>query len=320
MDFALSDEQTTLVEAVQSILEDHAELSQSERHSYFHYDQRLQDALTDNGFLDVGRQIGSVEAVLVIIEAARLPAVVEVAGTALIAAKLMPERSVDGPVAVIAAPGFAKAHRNLPIARTLFVEHGADVVVLPSDAVQVEAVENSIYAYPYGRFVEPPDLSAGEKLIGMANRLRHWSRVALAAEVTGAGQSALAFTIDHVKQRHVFGRAVGSFQAVQHRLAQCHFVLQGLQYLTLRAAWSGSPEHADQAACYAQQHIRKIVVDLHQFNGAMGVTNEHLLHYWTYRLRALQSEAGGADGSALALASLHWGEAGSVANAACTAS
>ena len=59
---------------------------------------------------------------------------------------------------------------------------------------------------------------------------------------------------------------------------------------------------ADVAACYAQQHVKKLVVDLHQFSGAMGVTNEFALHLWTYRLRALQSEGGGMVESALDIA------------------
>ena len=41
----------------------------------------------------------------------------------------------------------------------------------------------------------------------------------------------------------------------------------------------------------------------------MGVTTEHLLHFWTYRLRALQAEAGGTYGAALDLADKLWGSA-----------
>ena len=63
---------------------------------------------------------------------------------------------------------------------------------------------------------------------------------------------------------------------------------------------------ADVAACYAQHHVKKLVVDLHQFTGAMGVTNEFALHLWTYRLRALQTEAGGMDASALDVVRDRW--------------
>jgi hypothetical protein len=79
-----------------------------------------------------------------------------------------------------------------------------------------------------------------------------------------------------------------------------------LHYLALRAAWSGESYDADVAACYAQQHVKKLLVDLHQFSGAMGITNEFLLHFWTYRLRALQSEAGGVIEAALDVVRERW--------------
>jgi alkylation response protein AidB-like acyl-CoA dehydrogenase len=184
-------------------------------------------------------------------------------------------------------------------------ESGADVVVVRVEAKDVETTP-SIYAYPFGRFRTLPDLTRGRRIVGAATKLRQWWRVALAAECSGAAQSAIALTIDHVTNRQVLGRPVGAYQSVQHRLVQCHMVAQGIHFLTLRAAWSGDAAHADEAACYAQQHVQKFMVDLHQFNGAMGVTNEHLLHFWTYRLRALQSEVGGSHGAAQSIARARW--------------
>jgi hypothetical protein len=49
--------------------------------------------------------------------------------------------------------------------------------------------------------------------------------------------------------------------------------------LALRAAASGNP--LDAAATYAQQPIQKVLFDVHQFNGAMGMTTEHQLHFWS---------------------------------------
>jgi hypothetical protein len=45
---------------------------------------------------------------------------------------------------------------------------------------------------------------------------------------------------------------------------------------------------------------------MHQFNGALGITLEHPLHYWTYRLTALQAELGGSSRQALAAAQHLW--------------
>jgi acyl-CoA dehydrogenase-like protein len=306
VNFELTDEQQALVGALQAILRDHAELPQSARLQYHFHDQKLQHALLENGFLEAGRHLGALEAALIVLETARLPATVEVGASVLVAPKVLADEPVVGPVALLCAGRLAKAHRNLSIARTALVDMGEDAAILNVDPDDVEVVE-SVLAYPFARFKKVPDLRSARRMAGTGPVLRQWWRVALAAEFSGAAQSAVAFAVDYVKQRKVFGHAVGAFQSVQHRLVQCHMVAMGAQYLTLRAAWSGEPAHADLAACYAQQHVKKLVVDLHQMNGAMGITTENLLHFWTYRLRALQAEAGGAVESAVDIAAERWG-------------
>jgi hypothetical protein len=308
MDFQFTEEQSALVAAVQGILQDHRELPQSARLRSYCFDSKLQTLLDENGYLNAGREWGALEAALVVIEVARIPSVVEVAASALVAPKLLGDEQVVGPVAILCGRDLARAHRNLPVARTALIDLGDDVAVVPVDGENVTSVP-SILAYPYGRFVRLPDLGDARKLRGQGPALRHWWRVALAAESAGAAQSAVASTVNHVKQRHVFGHPVGAFQTVQHRLVQCHMAATALHYLALRAAWSGDPSDADVAACYAQQHVKKLLVDLHQFSGAMGITNEFLLHFWTYRLRALQSEAGGMIEAALDVVRHRWVQA-----------
>jgi alkylation response protein AidB-like acyl-CoA dehydrogenase len=305
MNFQLSEEQSALVASVQSILQDHSELPQSARAASHWYDAELQRLLTENGYLDAGRELGSLEAALVVIEAAKIPAVIEAAATALVAPQLIGSEQVTGPISILSGRELSRAHRNLPIARTAFIDLGDDVAVLSVEADNVERVP-SILAYPYGRHIPIPDLRGARRLRGQGAKLRHWWRVALAAESAGAAQAAIALTLNHVKQRHVFGHPVAAFQSVQHRLVQCHMAATALHYLSVRAAWSGLVYDADVAACYAQQHVKKIVVDLHQFAGAMGVTNEFSLHLWTYRLRALQTEAGGMIEAALNVARNRW--------------
>jgi hypothetical protein len=305
MNFQLNDEQAALVSAVQEILQDHAELPQSARIKSCWFNANLQQLLTDNGYLNVGRELGPMEAALVSIEAAKMQALTEVAVSALVVPALFGDEVIEGPVAIVNGRNLTQAHRNLPIARTALVDLGDDVAVLPIQAETVEAVP-SIFAYPYGRFKRAPDLSGARRLRCRSDLLRHWWRVALAAESAGAAQAAVEFTLNHVKQRHVFGHPIAAFQTVQHRMVKCHMVATALYFLSLRAAWSGLSYDANVAACYAQQNVKKLVVDLHQFTGAMGVTNEFALHLWTYRLRALQSEAGGVVEAALDVARDRW--------------
>jgi len=312
MDFQLSDDQQALVAALQAILRDFADLPQAERLSHAYFSAGLQRTLGQNGFLDAATGMGALEAALVIHETAKVLPAVDTMGRGLVAPLLGIEGPGERPVALACAGDLGKAIRNLPVAATLLVDCGDDVVVLEvaSDAVEPVA---SVFAYPYGRFRTAPDLAAGRRLAGKGPLMRQWWRVGLAAEIAGASDAAIAFTVDYVKQRQVLGRAVGSYQVVRHRLTQRYGHAKSGFYLAMRAAWSGAAIDADIAACHAQSGIRDLLFDLHQFNGGMGVTNEYALHFWTYRIRALQAEAGGLNASALDIADRRWGAGSGVA-------
>ncbi len=307
MDFDLTDSQQALVSSLQSMFAPYGEIPDAGRglKSYFAAD--LQQKLVNGGFFDAARDAGNLEAALVVMEAARLPVTVETGASALVAPNLL-DAPLAGPIALLAGD-LSKAQRLLSVARNAIVDTGDGVVLIPIDPDNVEPVETTL-AYPYGRFRELPDLSKGRRLgAGAREKLRQWSRVALAAECAGAAESAVIFTNEYIKLRKAFDQPIGSFQAVQHRMAQCWQIMRALRYNALHAAWTGDPVRADLAATYAQMHCQKLVFDLHQFNGAIGITTEYKLHYWTFRLRALQPEVGGSDGAALAVADKLWGAA-----------
>ena len=68
----LTDEQSALLDAVQAILRDHAELSVAHRTGAYFYDAKLQGLLEEAGFMNVEGEIGSLEAALIAIEVAKL--------------------------------------------------------------------------------------------------------------------------------------------------------------------------------------------------------------------------------------------------------
>lgn len=307
MDFQLSEDQAALVSALQAILEDHADIPQAERHGYVRFDKRLQATLDSNGFLDAASALGAIDGALLVYEAAKAPSMVETIGRGLVAPLACPDLELHGPVAIAERGQLEKAIRNLPIARHLLVIDGEDVLALDTEGLVVDAVP-SILGYPYGRFAGPVDLGAAVRFGGAAAELRRLWRIGIAAEIAGAARGAIDFTTDYVKNRKLFGRAVGSFQSVQHRLVMRHGHALSTYYLAMRAAWSGTEADAAIATCYAQSGIGELMFDLHQFNGGMGMTNEHLLHFWLYRIRALQAEAGGPTGAALDVAATRWDE------------
>ncbi|MGW7386943.1 acyl-CoA dehydrogenase family protein [Streptomyces sp. NPDC054794] len=69
----------------------------------------------------------------------------------------------------------------------------------------------------------------------------------LAAEAVGAADRALERTVEYVKQREQFGRLIGSFQAVKHRLADVYVQVQAARSAAYYAAWAAAPPSAGAA-------------------------------------------------------------------------
>src|SRR5439155_4428339 len=114
---------------------------------------------------------------------------------------------------------------------------------------------------------------------GSGAALRSWWRVALAAELYGTMSAALEITVAYVKRRRQFGRAIGSFQALQHRLAMCTVLVEGTRWLAFGGASQDLPtESAAVAAAYAAEAANQICGEMHQQSGAMGFTRGPRLH------------------------------------------
>ena len=189
--------------------------------------------------------------------------------------------------------------RFLATAKTVLVIQGDSVGIAQPAAHEVEAVE-SLFAYPMGKLKEAV---ATKQLSGSeAANIRKWLRVALAAEVSGLLQAAVASAVEHLSSRKQFGRPLGTFQALRHRMAECAVLAGGVRWLALKAAGTGDEGDAALAASHAQESATRVVYDVHQMLAAMGMTLEHPLHLWTYRLKALLSELGGRGGQARAVA------------------
>jgi hypothetical protein len=269
------------------------------------YSHALDAELTEGGYLDITSQegFGLLDGALIVEVLAQLPVSVEAATSILIAPSFL-EDLTRRPVAILAG-ALTQAARFLPMAKTLLVDTGDDLLRIDIPEGAVEEVE-TLFAYPYGRLKNPEALTRVSLGAGRLAEFRRRWRIAIAVESAGLMQSALNLVLEHVKTRQQFGRPIGSFQAVQHRLVMAAEQGQAVRWLAFRAAWSDSEGDAAIAATYAQDSIPRFCTDLHQFCGAMGLTLEFPLHHWTYRLRALLGELGGSSAQALAAADVVW--------------
>lgn len=313
MDFDFSADQHALAEAIGRIVADHRDLPRTGNvvePRAFHPATEMEMALARAGFFDIALEpgCGAPEAALLVYETGLSPLVLETGASALIAPLLTGEM-LPRPVAVARLADLTRGVRFLSEARTLLVDLGDDVAVVDMAGHAVVPLAGA-YAYPLGKFAAAPDLSGAQRLgAEKADELRRLWRIALALDIAAAMQAATDFTTGYVKQRHVFGRPVGSFQAVQHRLAADAEKCRGTYWLAMKAAWSGTPLDAAIAALHAQRAIAQVNYDTHQFNGALGMTLEHALHLWTFRLRWLVGEMGGYRTQAADVAALAWPDA-----------
>ncbi len=310
MDFELSDDQRAILEAVVALLAQHAGPERAiQLGAKGDYDFALDGALFEAGFREVARADGAgfLEAALVCEACARAGGVVAYGAQALVAAALC-EQMVDGPVA-LARAGQRGPVRFAAHARSVLVEDGAEARLVSPEPGSVEPAASS-FGYPMGRFAESAlagGVSLGE---GSGERLRAWWRVALAAEMLGTMRACLEVTIAYLEQRRQFGRAIGSFQAVQHRLAECAVGIEGARWLAYEAAAAGAPPALSAtAAAWAAETALRVFGETHQLSGAIGFTREHDLHVWSMRLQALRLELGGVGAHRRAVARARYGSA-----------
>ncbi|MGY0610804.1 MULTISPECIES: acyl-CoA dehydrogenase family protein [unclassified Luteimonas] len=305
MNFEPSDDQAAVIGEVERLLEG-LPLQAHTEPVIAPYSDTLDAALADSGFLDIAREdgFGPLDAALLCERLARSQHIVEAAHTALVAPAIGLPRGLR-PLALVSGDPTRPA-RFLTRARVLVADLGTHALAIEVDPARVQPVD-SLFAYPYGR-LDSIDGLRSWKITDVAALRRRW-RIAIAAEAAGCMAGALALIVEHVKDRKAFGRPLGSFQAIQHRLAMACETTESCRWLALRAAWSDDEGDAAQAAAFAQARIAQTTYDLHQFSGAMGLTLEYPLHLWTYRLRALAGELGGSGAQARAAAAHAWPDA-----------
>ncbi|CAN5420155.1 acyl-CoA dehydrogenase family protein [soil metagenome] len=304
MDLSLTSDQIAILDAVESLAKPYASPPLHDTGLALVSDT-LDRELADGGFLDVAfdPDLGALTAALVVERLARLPFATEAAVSALVRPLFAAE--MPRPLCLVEALGTTRPIR--------FLKPGATVVVVGMDSVssfvasadQVRK-EETLFAYPMATLLVDPttvvmaphDLSAGEVKT-------RW-RIAIAAEAAGLLAAALQSVTSYVTDRHQFGRPLATFQALRHRLSEAQVRTNGTYWLAMKAAATLEAGDAALALLHAQESARACVYDFHQFLGAMGMTLEHPLHLWTYRLKALIGELGGRGVQGAAAADAVW--------------
>lgn len=170
----------------------------------------------------------------------------------------------------------------------------ADLVLLAGDG-KVSTAQAGIRH----RSVDPAraifDVTAtGESWAADVARAYEFGALGTAAYLIGAGQAMLDTAVEYAKQRTQFGRVIGSYQAIKHKLADVHIALELARPLVYGAALSLADGSADTARDVSAAKVAAsdaALLAAHsslQTHGAIGFTSECDLSLWLLRVQALR--------------------------------
>jgi alkylation response protein AidB-like acyl-CoA dehydrogenase len=111
--------------------------------------------------------------------------------------------------------------------------------------------------------------------IGTDPGLADTAAILLAAEQIGAAARCLELTVAYTKDRVQFGRPIGSFQALKHRMADLYVAVQSARAVVNDAIAEPSPTSAALARFSASEAFSKVVAEAVQMHGGIAITWEH---------------------------------------------
>jgi alkylation response protein AidB-like acyl-CoA dehydrogenase len=195
---------------------------------------------------------------------------------------------------------------------------GPEVHVLESAGITVTPVPSLDPTRRLGTIEWDPSpdtlVASGTAAASLIGRTTDRAAVATAAELLGLTQRMITLAADYARERHQFGKPIGSFQAVKHLLAGAQVKLEFARPVVYGAAWSldeGDPaasRAASTAKAYASDAATEAARVSLQVHGAIGYTWECDLHLFLKRAWALAEAWGSAaDHRSRVLASLSGG-------------
>jgi hypothetical protein len=266
-------------------------------------DRELLEQLRTRGLLGLvrtGGRSGVLDTSLMIEQLSEAACIVPVVAQALVLPLLFEQDCAE--IAAIKDVSSDGPFRFAGDARILVVFEGETACAYqidPTESVQV----TTNYVYP----LAIPGPTRGRALAGVPSAaVRRRQRVGIAAECVGAMDATLAQLVDYLSAREAFGRKLGSFQALQHRMSELSVQLESARWLSREAAWLDDDESSALAAAYCTKAARRFSWEAHQLCGARGFCVDFGLYQHTLRLQMLSIEAGSIQAHADQAAHFAW--------------
>jgi alkylation response protein AidB-like acyl-CoA dehydrogenase len=310
MDFGLSDDQREIQRTARELLAERARPERVREHAEAgRFDEGLWRELCGLGWPGIaiseehgGQGLGLVELSILCEELGRTVAPVALLPTALAAcvieragseqqrSRWLPRLASGELIGALGAAreGVAELVVGAPAAQVLVLVEGGPVCarLLTREQASVEPVDSIDPTRPTARVSAATD--AGEVLEGDLPGGLDRALVAIASELVGVCDRALAMTVAYVKERKQFGVPVGSYQAVSHRCAQMLLDTEQARSITAFAAWAADddPLRLAEAAAMAKAAASDagigVTASAIQAHGGVGFTWEADVH-WLYK-------------------------------------
>ena len=185
------------------------------------------------------------------------------------------------------ADGQSAIFCDLPRADVVVTFDGEGALLAPISEIDFEPFKAIDSTRAYGLVSE----AAGERLSGDVHAGRDRLAVAIAAELTGIAQRTLEMATDYARERQQFGRPIGAYQGVSHRIAAMLLATEESRSLTYYAAWTADAELESLPMAAAMAGARsadagwEVPASALQVLGGIGFTWEHDLQFWLKRGR-----------------------------------
>jgi alkylation response protein AidB-like acyl-CoA dehydrogenase len=146
--------------------------------------------------------------------------------------------------------------------------------------------------------VQHVSAATGERIgdLPAAARIARFADLADAARIVGAGQGLLQYGVAYARERHQFGKPIGGYQGVAHRLADAATLLDAADLLVRKAAFTALPESGGDGApssvfatmvrAKAVEAARFVATTVHQVFGGYGFAMDYDVQLYSRRLRS----------------------------------
>jgi alkylation response protein AidB-like acyl-CoA dehydrogenase len=300
MDFELTQDQQRIRAQVEELLPKRRPLPSTSKRTV---DRELFEKLRTRGLLGLARTggpSGVLDTSLVIEQLSKAACIVPFATQALILPLLFDQDGAD--IAAVKDLASEGPYRFAGDANILIVFEGETARAYQIDPAESAHVRTN-YVYP----LAIPGPTRGRALASAPSAaVRRRQRIGIAAECVGAMDATLAQLVDYLSEREAFGRKLGSFQALHHRMSELSVLLESARWLSREAAWLDDDESSALAAAYGTKAARRFSWEAHQLCGARGFGIEFGLYEHTLRLQALSIEAGSIQAHADEAARIAW--------------